>query len=176
MKTQNKTITRLNLIQDFLKMNDFFLVGEDIRYKEKQFSFDVDIKNKKEFSREEIQSLFEQNGFRVTGNEVLYKGRLYFKKPFLRITVEEDSPYLKYIKMPPSKDNQCHLTPNSMTLCNTMKKKLEICPTRKENSFTAVFENGILKEIRDPNTPLEYCPFCGNRIRRYSQPYLFSIN
>ena len=92
MRLQSLTIRRMNVLQEFLRLNDFFQVGEEIQMKDKQYVFNIDLKNKKNLSRESIQDFFEANGFTVTGNEMMFRGLMKFKKPYLKISVHQDSP------------------------------------------------------------------------------------
>ena len=48
----------MNVLQEFLRINDFFQVGEEIQMKDKQYVFNIDLKNKKNLSRESIQDFF----------------------------------------------------------------------------------------------------------------------
>ena len=173
MRVQSLTIRRLSVLQEFLRLNDFYQVGEEIQMKDEQYVFNIDLKNKKNLSRESIQDFFEANGFIVTGNEMMFRGLMKFKKPYLKISVHKDSPYLNLYRFKPARNNICHFEEKELMLCSAMKNKLEICPTAKRNSFLPVVDKKTLLTIKDPDTVLSYCPFCGSKILNDSQLDLF---
>ena len=174
MRLQSLTIRRMNVLQEFLRLNDFFQVGEEIQMKDKQYVFNIDLKNKKNLSRESIQDFFEANGFTVTGNEMMFRGLMKFKKTYLKISVHQDSPYLNLYRFKPAENDICHFQGKELMLCTAMKNKLEVCPSAKRNSFLPVVEKKALQAIKDPDTVLNYCPYCGAKILNDSQPDLFS--
>lgn len=174
MTLQNTTMKRHDMLRYFLKLNDYFIVDNAIQLKNKEFSFNIDLRNKRNMSREEIQTFFEKSGFIVTGNEVLYKGLMRFKAPYLKISVKESSPYLDLYKITTSKNNMCSFGEKGLTTCAIMKAKLEESPVTKKNSFVPVFERNKLVAIKDPDTPLTFCPFCGSRVAKSPQLNLFS--
>ncbi len=45
MRLQSLTIRRMNVLQEFLRLNDFFQVGEEIQMKDKQYVFKLAIKD-----------------------------------------------------------------------------------------------------------------------------------
>ena len=54
MRLQSLTIRRMNVLQEFLRLNDFFQVGEEIQMKDKQYVFNIDLKATKESTRKEL--------------------------------------------------------------------------------------------------------------------------